>query len=220
MTDILVEGCVTTPEEAALVSHVGGHRVELCRGLDAGGLTPEADLVRAVRGCTDLPVMAMVRPRPGHFRASPQEVAAMLREIEGMASLGAEGVVLGVLDGKGEIDEVALEELVLAAPVPVTFHRAFDEVRDPLRALETLRDAGVFRVLTSGGAATAWEGRGMIRDLVSAAGEDLAILGGGGVRADHVQHLVEETGLREVHARASAVPGIVAALGVGPGLRA
>ncbi|MGD2120211.1 MAG: copper homeostasis protein CutC [Gemmatimonadota bacterium] len=217
MIPILVEGCVTTLEEAAAVSEAGGHRLELCRDLRTGGLTPEADTVRAVRGETDLPVMAMVRPRPGHFRATPYEIGTMVGEVEDLVGLGVDGIVLGVLDEHGEVDRVALRELVLVARVPVTFHRAFDEIRNPLDALESLQDVGVTRVLTSGGAATAWEGRGVLRDLVSAAGDHLVILGGGGVRGEHVKCLVEETGLREVHARASAVPGILHALGLRAG---
>lgn len=212
MNSILVEGCVTTPAEAALVSGAGGHRLELCRDLHTDGLTPDAASVKEVRERTNLPVMAMVRPRPGHFRVHADELSAMVGEIEGLVALGVDGIVLGVLDESGEIDLVSLKELVSVATVPVTFHRAFDEVRDPIRSLEALKGAGVSRVLTSGGAATAWEGRRVLRDLVSEAGEDLVILGGGGVRADHVRPLVEETGLREVHARATAVPGIVKAL--------
>ncbi len=194
------------------MSGAGGHRLELCRDLHTGGLTPDTSLVRAVQSRTDIPLTAMVRPRPGHFRVSPDEVSLMLREIEELVEMGVGGIVLGVLNMSGEIDAVALRELVFAASVPVTFHRAFDEVRDPLRSSEVLREAGVSRVLTSGGGATAWEGRGVLRDLVSAAGDDLVILGGGKIRSDHVRRLVEETGLREVHARASAVPGIVDAL--------
>ena len=217
MVDIQVEGCVTTLEEARSVHEAGGHRLELCRELHTGGLTPGADVVRAVIACMELPVMAMVRPKAGHFRASAGDVATMLRELEELADLHVDGVVLGVLTGENEVDSGALRELVHGSPVPVTLHKAFDETVDPLAALEVLMETGVSRVLTSGGADTAWDGREVLRELVAAAGEDLVVLGGGGVRGDHVQRLLDETGLREVHARALAVPGIMRALGLGPG---
>lgn len=218
MTDrclpILVEGCVTSVEEASLVAGSGAHRMELCRDLSTGGLTPGLDVVKAVRAAVALPVFAMVRPRPGPFRAGPEDIARMLQDIETLTASGARGIVLGVLDKHARIDGTALQELVAAANVPVTFHRAFDEVREPLRALDQLRFAGVARILTSGGANTAWEGRAVLRELVAAAQEDLVILGGGGVRGDHVRALVRETGLREVHARATAIAGIVEALSI------
>lgn len=212
MTSIVVEGCVTSPAEASLVTRGGAHRLELCRDLSTGGLTPGLEALEAVRRETRLPVFAMVRPRPGPFRAAPRDVAAMLREMEDLTAAGVDGVVFGVLDSAGRIDVGALRELVEAARVPVTFHRAFDEVPDPFRALEQLRESGVRRVLTAGGRASAWEGRETLKALVRAAGPDLVILGGGRVRGDHVRELVEETGLTEVHARASAIPGIVGAL--------
>ena len=193
----------------------GAHRVELCRDLVTGGLTPAPDAVEAVLVQCPLPVFAMVRPRPGPFRATTQDLDRMLRELVALTAMGVHGLVLGVLDVHGRIDGATLRELVRAAGVPVTFHRAFDEAPDPLRALEELRKAGVARVLTAGGRDTAWEGRKVLRRLVAEAGDDLVILGGGGVRADHVLALVEDTGLPEVHARASAVPGITRALGIG-----
>jgi copper homeostasis protein len=212
MTFIVVEGCVTSPAEASLVTRSGAHRLELCRDLSTGGLTPGLEAVAAVREETRLPVFAMVRPRPGPFQAAPGDVASMLRQMENLLVAGVEGLVLGVLDTSGRIDVGALKELVDAARVPVTFHRAFDEVSDPFRALEQLRDSGVRRILTAGGRGSAWEGRETLQALVQAGAPDLTILGGGRVRGDHVRELVEETGLQEVHARASAIPGIVGAL--------
>jgi copper homeostasis protein len=144
----------------------------------------------------------------------PAEVDGLVEEVASMVSLGVDGVVVGVLDGAGRVDRGALSELVNAASGrPVTFHRAFDEVEDPLGEVESLIEAGVKRVLTSGGALTAWEGREVLRKLVELCSNRLTVLGGGGVRGDHVAQLVEMTGLAEVHARASAVAGVVGGLG-------
>ncbi len=139
----------------------------------------------------------------------------MIREVNRISAGEGrvDGVVLGVLDRRANVDTAALLELVAAADgVPVTFHRAFDEVRDHLRSLEVLIDCGVRRVLTSGGAATAWEGRAALRELVTVARGRIAILGAGSVRGSTVRELLEETGLEEIHARASAIPGIVGAV--------
>jgi len=90
---------------------------------------------------------------------------------------------------------------VAAAGLPVTFHRAFDLVPDQRDALDALMDAGVARVLTSGGAPTALEGADAIARLVSHAGNRLVILAGGGIREAHVRELVSRSGVREVHVR-------------------
>ena len=52
---------------------------------------------------------------------------------------------------------------------------------------------------------------GLLTSLLRAAGDRLAILAGGGVRGNHVRELVHAAGLCEVHARAAAIPGVVAA---------
>lgn len=117
-------------------------------------------------------------------------------------------------DPNGQPAEAALSELVSAArPAPVTFHRAFDEAGDPLAALEALARTGVTRVLTGGGRGTAWEGQSTLGHLVRVSAGRVTIMAGGAVRSDHVVQLVQATGVTEVHARASAIPDLVAALG-------
>ncbi len=210
---VLIEACVTTPAEATAAARAGAYRLELCRDLETGGLTPDRDLVTAARDGAGIPVFAMVRPRAGSFVAQPGEGATMLAEIAALRALGIDGLVLGVLDRSARIDVALLRELVAAATgLPVTFHRAFDRIPDPLAALETLAELGVRRVLTSGGAPTAWEGRAVLRDLVRASQHGVTILAGGAVRADHVRELVAFAALEEVHARAAAIPDIIHAL--------
>jgi copper homeostasis protein len=140
-------------------------------------------------------------------------VDELVHEVDALVQLGVDGVVIGMLDRDGHVDRAALADVVHAAKGrPVTFHRAFDTVDDPLAEVGALIRAGVSRVLTSGGADTAWQGRETLRALVKACGDDLTVLGGGRVRGDHVHRLVAETGLTEVHARASAIPGVLEGL--------
>lgn len=210
---VVVEACVTSAEEAVACFDAGAGRAELCRALDVGGLTPRTEVVAATLSSVSGPVSVLVRPRADSFCLEPEEVGDLIDEVASLASLGVDGVVAGMLDGAGRIDHAALAEVVSAANGrPVTFHRAFDQVEDPLGEVETLVQAGVSRVLTSGGAATAWEGRETLRKLVETCGDELTVLGGGRIRGDHVRRLVEETGLTEVHARASAVAGVLEGL--------
>ena len=210
---VLVEACVTSADEAVAGFDAGAGRAELCRALDVGGLTPRAEAVAATRSAVPGPVHVLVRPRADTFRLAPAAVDALVDEVASLVDLGVDGVVVGVLDRAGRVDRAALDALVDAAgDLPVTFHRAFDQVEAPVDEIETLARAGVRRVLTSGGAPTAWQGRETLRALVAASGDALTVLGGGRVRGDHVRRLVDATGLTEVHARASAVPGVVAGL--------
>jgi len=209
---VLVEACVTSVEEARAAQAAGADRLELCRDLDVGGLTPHLRTLESVLARVDVPVNAMVRLHPGSFRARPGDVDAMASTVVRLLAAGANGVVLGLLASDGRVDVDATRALVAAAGEgPVTFHRAFDATPDLHQALEEIAGAGVARVLTGGGPGAALEGAATIAELVRRSGK-VAILAGGRVRGDHVVHLVGATGVQEVHARAEAVAGLVRAL--------
>ncbi|MFO7625927.1 MAG: copper homeostasis protein CutC [Candidatus Fermentibacteraceae bacterium] len=209
----LIEACATTLTEARDAFKAGAHRIELCSALETGGLTPSTALLKEVLSSISIPVFVMVRNHEGPFTASRAQVRGMGRTIERLALSGANGFVLGVLDDKNSVDRIALKVLLEAAEgLPVTFHRAFDLLPDPLEGVHSLQMAGVARILTSGGQGTAWGGRSTLKSLVEAASGGLTVMAGGGVRAHHVVELIRETGVREIHARASAVPAIIDAL--------
>jgi copper homeostasis protein len=199
---VLIEACVDSIESALAAVEGGADRLELCDNLAVGGTTPSEQLLRTVKERIPIPVFAMIRPRGGPFVHSDDELAHMHRDIGRVKECGADGIVIGVLDRYNRIDLARTRELAkLAAGVPVTFHRAFDRVPDKLAALDILAGAGVERVLTSGGPATAQEGASMLAQLVDHAGDRIVVLAGGNVRAHNVRDLVQRTGVREVHAR-------------------
>lgn len=199
---MLFESCVESASAAAASARGGADRIELCANLDAGGTTPTLhDLERAATDL-DIPIVAMARVRLGPFVYSADEIRATVRAIRALRAAGARGIVLGALTAAGDVDDEATARLVDAAhPLPVTFHRAFDETRDRDRALDALLALGVSRVLTSGGAPSAREGSAELRRLCLRAAGRLTVLAAGGVRADHVAALVIESGVAEVHAR-------------------
>jgi copper homeostasis protein len=144
----------------------------------------------------------MIRPRPGDFIYSDNELAASEVEIDDLAACGAAGFVLGVLRPDRTVDVQATTRLVARAHgLPVTFHRAFDRTPDTVAALEDIISAGVSRVLTSGGASTAAEGTAALADLVRRSRDRVVIMAGGGVRPHNVAEIVARTGVNEVHAR-------------------
>ena len=197
---MIVEACVESLEAAMAAAQGGAQRIELCANLVAGGTSPDAATLAACVSGLAIPVFVMVRPRPGDFHYSAIEHAGMLYEIQRVKDAGAHGIVTGSLRRDGRIEERRASALIAAAaPLPVTFHRAFDECPDSSQALETLIRLGAARVLTSGGAATAPEGTAKIAELVRLAAGRIGILAGGGVNASNVAALVRTTGVREVH---------------------
>jgi len=197
---ILVEACVESLEAAMAAARGGAHRMELCVNLAAGGTSPDAATLAACLSSVAIPVFVMVRPRPGDFRYSAVEHVGMLYEIQRVKDAGAHGVVTGSLRRDNGIEQRRTAELIAAAaPLPVTFHRAFDECPDSAQALERVIALGATRVLTSGGAATAPQGAAKIAELVRLAAGRIGILAGGGVNASNVAALVRKTGVREVH---------------------
>jgi copper homeostasis protein len=198
----LLEICVETLPEALLAVDAGAQRLEVCAAMSESGTTPSIGLVAAILEYVHVPVFVMVRPRGGDFTFDEHELDVMRRDIDALKRAGAHGIVSGALEPSGEIDRDATRSLLdTAAPLPFTFHRAFDLAPELERALETLRSLGVGRVLTSGGASSALVGAGAIARLARQTGNSMMLVAGGGVRAAHVAELIRNSGVTEVHAR-------------------
>lgn len=159
-------------------------------------------MITACKAAVSIPVFVMIRPRGGDFIYSDEERDVMRRDIVVARELGADGVVIGGLTPDGSVDVPLVRFLIEAAnDLPVTFHRAFDHSRDLEVALESLIDAGVHRVLTSGGAPTAVDGVTTLANLVRQAGSRIIVMAGGGIREGNVRKVVSTSGVREIHAR-------------------
>jgi copper homeostasis protein len=198
----LVEAAVETLESSVAAERAGADRIELCDGLGVGGTTPDGGLVAAIVGRIRLPVFVLIRPRAGDFVYSAGEFDVMIRDIELTRTMGIAGIVTGVLDASGRVDVKRTRSLVKAAGgLPVTFHRAIDSAADLPVALDDAIEAGVSRVLTSGGAPTAREGVEVIAALVVQARERVSIVAGGGIREHNVREVIALTGVHEIHGR-------------------
>ena len=199
---ILVEACVDSVASAIAAERGGARRLELCDALFDGGTTPSAGMIAACKAAVSIPVFVMIRPRGGGFVYSDVERDVMRRDVIVAREIGADGVVIGGLRRDGTVD-LELVRILLegARGLPVTFHRAFDLTASLAESLESLAKAGVHRLLTSGGAATAAGGAATLADLVRRAGSRLIVMAGGGVREDNVSTLLSITRVPEVHVR-------------------
>ena len=192
---------------SALAAQAGGaDRVELCADLSEGGTTPSHGTIAVTRDRLKIPLYALIRPRTGDFCYDDADVEVMLRDIEACVALGCDGVVIGALDVDGDIDMATCRTLIAATgALGVTFHRAFDVARDPIRALETIIDLGCERVLTSGGEATALAGAQRIEGFVKQAGSRLVVMAGAGINATNVRGIIDRSHVHEVHASARSM---------------
>lgn len=198
----LVEAAVENLESSLAAERAGADRVELCKNLSEGGTTPDGALVAAVVDRIRLPVFVLIRPRSGDFVYSGNEFDVMIRDIELTRTMGIAGIVTGALDANRRVDVKRTRSLVKAAGgLPVTFHRAIDSSASLAVALDDAIEAGVSRVLTSGGARTAQEGVDVIAELVLQARERVSIVAGGGIREHNAREVVARTGVHEVHGR-------------------
>lgn len=217
-----------------LAAAVGAARVELCAALaETEGITPSIGVIE--QACrAGVPVHVLVRPRPGSFTCSPDELDVMERDVVAAFDAGAAGVVVGVLTADGGPDVAALHRLRLAArtvlpSAEVTFHRAFDAAlssgADPAESLSRLEQAGVDRVLTSGGSTDCTAGLAMLGRLVELGrrhAPSVQIMAGGGVTLELVPSLLE-SGVHAVHTSArprQGHPGTRMAAGPDPALAA
>jgi len=200
---ITFEVCIDSVDGAVAAQAGGGDRLELCDALDVGGLTPSRKLIQGVLAATNLPVMIMIRPRAGSFIYTPEEAEQMQTDISMAKELGVAGVVFGCLDENRMIEtSLGARLLEQARPLSVTFHRAFDNVADPLESLSQLEDLGVDRVLTSGLAPSAAEGTELLRQMV-AQSKNVIIMPGAGLRPDNARDIRLRTGATEFHGTAS-----------------
>jgi copper homeostasis protein len=198
--NLIVEVCVDSLESAIAAERGGAKRVELCSGLPEGGITPSAGLIASASQKISIGLHVMIRPRPGDFCYTVDEFSVMQRDVLMAKQLGANGVVFGILDLDGKVDVQRTRQLVdLAKPLKATCHRAFDMSADLKRSLEHVVEAGADRILTSGGCQTALEGATMLRSLVEAAGGRVIVMACGGIDDKNVQHIVKQTGVREIH---------------------
>jgi copper homeostasis protein len=203
-TKIMIkEACVETFEEALKAEQQGADRIELCSDLKNDGLTPAFKLMQKTCSTLKIPVMVMIRPRPGNFVYSSAEIQIMKQHIDLAKEAQVAGVVLGLLTTGHQIDLENTRILAeYAKPLPVTFHKAIDVTGNPVEGIKLLKEIkAIKRVLTSGGKATAKEGSETIRNMIREAGEEIIILVAGKVTHDNIGEIQQLTGGMEFHGK-------------------
>lgn len=210
-----LECCCQDAQNARTAQSHGASRIELCEDLAHDGVTPSKDNICRTLHAVTIPVNVLIRCHPGDFVYTDEDLQHMLQSIALCRDLcvtnpdGRErrvnAVVIGALDKYGDIDKKAVQQMVNEARLhdshlAITFHRAFDVCRDPLQAYTVINEMGIERILTSGHASSAMDGRALLSQLVqqSHAG-GTQILVGGGVRPSNIDILAKDTCTHEFH---------------------
>lgn len=185
----------------------GADRVELVGTMDDDGLSPEPLTVDKVRRRTSIQIRPMVRLRAG-FGTDGGEVTRLKGLIASYLDAGADGVVMGFLNGLSQVDVEVVTELAGGEDFGWTFHRAVDHCLDGDRAWHALLGLPrLDQVLTAGSARGVEHG---LDDLIRRAQADervaRLVMAGGGLRAEHVPWLVR-AGVRSFHIGSPARPG-------------
>lgn len=181
-----VEVCATHIETVRLAQLAGADRIELCSELSLGGITPSAGLIQTAVTQYRIPIQCLIRPRSGDFIYSENEFEIILNDIQKAKSMGVAGIVVGLMTKNNEIDWNQLEQAIsVAKPLEITFHRAFDLVRNPESSLENLIAMGVDRILCSGKADQAAIGIDVLVDWKKQAGGRIEIQPGGGINMEN-----------------------------------
>ncbi len=206
MSKVILEIAVFSVEAALSAINAGADRIEFCENPGEGGTTPSYGSLVTLKKLTTKPVFPIIRPRGGDFLYTDVEYECIKADILIAKELGYPGVVIGLLNADGSIDVKRTTALVeLAAPMQVTFHRAFDRCSDPFQGLEDIITAGCKRILTSGQVPNAHDALPLLNQLVEKANGRIIIMPGSGVRASNIQEIIKVTKATEVHSSARIV---------------
>ncbi|WP_263359688.1 copper homeostasis protein CutC [Acidicapsa ligni] len=200
MNTFFFELCAESLQAARIAEAGGADRVELCHQLSAGGITPDfATMVDTVRAVS-IPVHMLIRPRAGNFVYNDTDFTLIREQTLQAKTAGAAGVAIGLLLPDGRVDVKRTREIAeLAAPLKITFHRAFDKVLVQDVGLEDVIAAGADCLLTSGGKANVLEGADQISALREQAGNRITIMAGGGLSLSNMLEVARKTGVTYLH---------------------
>jgi len=199
----LLEITCFTPHACLIAQEAGADRIEFCRDYRSGGLTPSEEDIIKVRSSLHLPLHILIRPRGSNFIYTKEEKESIRQSVTFCRENKVEGIVFGALDEKNEIDTEFCKEIIdMCENMSITFHRAFDEVKDPFSSAKELIRLKVSRILTSGKSENATDGIPLIKNLYKAYGDKILIMPGGGIRSGNLKEIMEATACHEFHSSA------------------
>ncbi|MBO0859388.1 MAG: hypothetical protein J2P21_13085 [Chloracidobacterium sp.] len=144
----ILEIIVCSIEDAVAAERGGANRLEIISHYEAGGLTPSFDLVREIISTVKIPARVMLRESRPFIVTDEEEIERLCGAARAFSRLpldcsSLDGLVMGFLKeapiGK-RIDHELVSRILACAPnLKATFHRAFEELTDPIAAIGELK---------------------------------------------------------------------------------
>jgi copper homeostasis protein len=196
----LYEVIVCTLKDALAAEAGGATRLEVISHYEAGGLTPDFDLVRSITRTVRIPARIMIRDEEDFTITDEKKIERLCEAIRSFRELPVDGFVLGFVKN-GTIDHELVARLLSCAPkLKTTFHRAFELLPDPIAAIgELKRHSQIDCILTSGGPRPWAEKLADFDAWQRAARPEIDILIGGGTDWEAIRLFGERTLLRAFH---------------------
>ena len=199
---MIKEACCESYIEGINAQKLGANRIELCSNLSDGGLSPSFKEVKEALKFINIPLFVMVRTREGNFVYTKKEKEFMYQEIRNLKEIGVEGIVIGALTNKNEIDSDFIKEVIkIARPMKITFHKAIDEVSDFNKAIELLIELGVDRILTSGKKEKAEDSIGLLKTMNRNYGDKIKFVAAGKITKENLENINNKLGFDEYHGK-------------------
>lgn len=196
---MIVEICSTSLKSIKNAALAGADRIELCSGLEFGGITPSAGLVENAVNSNLLDIHCLIRPRPGHFIFSEDEKKIIEKDIRFALEAGCRGVVVGSLTSDFKLDIPTLKYWKqISGDMYLTFHRAFDVVINPNESIQQLIDLGFDCILSSGQQEKAVDGLDKLNLWNKQFGNDILIMPGSGINGSNCK-LFQSSGFNAIH---------------------
>ncbi len=202
MSEIILEACVESIQEAFYAFKNGAHRLELCSSLKYDGLFPELHLIKEVQSNIEIPIKVMIRPRTGDFHYDKHDFEIICDQIEICHELQIKEIVFGALKNNSLDLNMITKIAQIAFPMEITIHKAIDLSSDPIEDLERLKEIpNICSVLSSGQKPKAIEGIKMLKAMNLACSEELQLIVAGKVTQENIDFLRRNTGAKEYHGR-------------------
>ncbi len=200
----IVEICCGSYYDAKQAFLGGADRIELNSALFLGGLTPSMATLQLVKEELDINTICMVRPRGAGFFYNDEDKKVMFKDAKSLLKANTDGIAFGFLNEDKTIDIESTRKMVdiiksFDRNKEAVFHRAFDCVENPYKAIEQLIDLGIDRLLTSGLKDKAYDGLDLIKDLNDKYSDKIEILAGSGINYQNAKEIIEKTGIHQVH---------------------
>jgi copper homeostasis protein len=207
---MLLEVACFNVKSALIAAEAGADRIEFCADYASGGITPTLEDFVEIRKKIKVPIYIMIHPKAGPYTYNQRLFDMIKNSISTFKKAKADGFVFASMYSRDGINVVQNKELVKeAAPLPCTFHRAFDEISNKSDAMESILKCGFQRVLTSGNSGKAIDHIDLLVSLQKKYGSQVTIMPGGGIRSNNVQAFIEAGIFPEIHS-AGIIDGEIA----------